>query len=330
MKWILTLGLVGTELDMTALLTPVSSQDAKDPPKDSDIVREKHYLSGWDRDEPVPAYFYFKKGNVNMPVVIFLHGMGGNKDQYPERMKEWARKGFFVVVTDAHLHGERKVPGIPPPTKNLGALGTNTSIWFHQSAVSHTARDVSKIIDSLAARSDVDTTRIGVAGISMGSSTCMVLAWKEPRISVVIGKDFHGSSPATCKRWKSSARGPACLSTRSTVRASTSQMSALAVIEQPWYTHFRWPQWQPYSRRKFLRLPAHSMTLRLSASNRLNAEQSSLGHAKCANGCGSLRERVGFLAIGDLRARKTARERQIFHNRRPKSTKSPCFFANIV
>src|SRR5262249_26872175 len=28
---------------------------------------------------------------------------------------------------------------------------------------------------------------IGVAGVSMGSSTCVVLAWKEPRISGVVG-----------------------------------------------------------------------------------------------------------------------------------------------
>jgi len=46
---------------------------------------------------------------------------------------------------------------------------------------------VSRIIDALSARSDVDLSRIGVGGISMGSSTCMVLAWKEPRISVVVG-----------------------------------------------------------------------------------------------------------------------------------------------
>ena len=172
---------------LIAMLGTCVSATGQEPKLADDVVREKHYLAGWDPDEPVPAYFYFKKGNANMPVVIFLHGMGGNKDQYPQRMQEWARKGLFVVVTDAHLHGERKVPGIPPPTKNLGALGTDTSVWFHQSAVSHTARDVSKIIDALSARSDVDLSRIGVAGISMGSSTCMVLAWKEPRISVVVG-----------------------------------------------------------------------------------------------------------------------------------------------
>src|SRR5262249_12704693 len=53
--------------------------------------------------------------------------------------------------------------------------------------VSHTARDVSRIIDALSARPEVDLSRIGVAGVSMGSSTCMVLAWKEPRITVVVG-----------------------------------------------------------------------------------------------------------------------------------------------
>jgi len=163
------------------------SQEKKQTPHDSQIEREKLYLTGWDPDEPVPAYLYYKKGNKSMPVVIFVHGLGGSKDQYPQRMREWADKGLFVVTIDAHLHGERKVPGIFPQGKNLGGLGTDYSIWVHQSAIAHTARDISKIIDALSARSDVDLTRIGVAGVSMGSSTCLVLAWKEPRISVVVG-----------------------------------------------------------------------------------------------------------------------------------------------
>src|SRR5207248_4127241 len=143
---------------------------------DSPIERERLSLAGWDPDEPVPALIYYKKGNRAMPVVIFSHGLGGNKEQYAQRMQELASKGLFVVVIDAHLHGERKVPGIFPQGKTLGHLGTDYSIWVHQSAVSHTARDVSKIIDALSARSDVDLSRIGVAGVSMGSSTCLVLA----------------------------------------------------------------------------------------------------------------------------------------------------------
>ena len=78
-------------------------------------------------------------------------------------------------------------PASFPRARTLAASATDYSIWVHQSSVSHTARDVSKIIDALSARPEVDLSRIGVAGVSMGSSTCMVLAWKEPRISVVVG-----------------------------------------------------------------------------------------------------------------------------------------------
>jgi dienelactone hydrolase len=163
------------------------SQERTQPSREVPIEREKLSLSGWDPDEPVPAYAYYKKGNRAMPVVIFMHGMGGSKEGDAERLRALAGKGYFVLAIDAYLHGERKVPGIFGPGRKMGDLGEDYSIWVHQSSVSHTARDVSKIIDALSARADVDASRVGVMGISMGSSTCMVLAWREPRISVVVG-----------------------------------------------------------------------------------------------------------------------------------------------
>jgi uncharacterized protein len=187
MRWLLTLGIM--TLSPCAFAWPglTVAQVREQPPGDSPVEREKLNLSGWDPDESVPAYLYYKKGNKSMPAVIFLHGLGGSKEQYVPRMQELARKDLFVVVIDAHLHGERKVPGIFPQGKSLGALGNDYSIWVHQSAVSHTARDVSRILDALSARPEVDLSRVGVGGVSMGSSTCMVLAWREPRVSVVVG-----------------------------------------------------------------------------------------------------------------------------------------------
>jgi uncharacterized protein len=186
MRWMLTLGLVALALGAAAWLGPARSGEEKQPAGDKQIEREHLSLAGWDPDEPAPAYVYYKKGNKSMPVVIFLHGLGGSKEQYADRMRALADKGLFVVQIDAHLHGERKVPGVFPEGKNLGGLGTDYSIWVHQSSVSHTARDVSRILDSLSARPEVDLSCVGAAGISMGGSTCMVLAWKEPRISVVV------------------------------------------------------------------------------------------------------------------------------------------------
>lgn len=42
-----------------------------------------------------------------MPVVVFLHGMGGSKEQSAARLQELARKGLFVLAIDAHLHGAK-------------------------------------------------------------------------------------------------------------------------------------------------------------------------------------------------------------------------------
>jgi dienelactone hydrolase len=187
MRQMLILRIAITAVVTTAWVGLASSQEPAQPAKDNPIQRDKLYLTGWDPDESVPAYAYYKKGNKGMPVVIFVHGLGGSKEQYVKQMQELAGKDIFVVIVDAHLHGERKVPGIFPQGKTLGRLGEDYSIWVHQSAISHTARDISKIIDGLSARSDVDLSRIGVGGVSMGSSVCMVLACREARISVVVG-----------------------------------------------------------------------------------------------------------------------------------------------
>src|SRR5439155_21119233 len=96
-----------------------STQEREQPSRESPIELEKLSLAGWDPDEPVPALIYYEKGNKGMPVVIFSHGLGGNKEQYPNHMKELAGKGLFVVAIDGHLHGERKVPGIFPQGKTL-------------------------------------------------------------------------------------------------------------------------------------------------------------------------------------------------------------------
>src|SRR5215472_15923871 len=106
MKWMLILGTVTIALGPTAWPGHAFSQEGKQRSEDGAIEREKLYLAGWDPDEPVPAYVYYKKGNRSMPVVIFLHGMGGSKEHDGDRMRHWAAKGLFVVALDAHLHGE--------------------------------------------------------------------------------------------------------------------------------------------------------------------------------------------------------------------------------
>jgi hypothetical protein len=54
------------------------SQERAQQPGGGQIEREKLFLAGWDPDEPVPAFVYYQKGHRALPVVIFLHGLGGS------------------------------------------------------------------------------------------------------------------------------------------------------------------------------------------------------------------------------------------------------------
>jgi len=148
---------------------------------DNKIVRQSVLMPGWDPYEPVAAYVYVKEGARKLPVVIFIHGMGADKTWPQDWHAELAQLGFAVISIDAHLSGDRKI------ATTIGRIkAEQDSVWPHQTVVNHTANDVSRILDVLPSRSDFDPTRVAVTGFSMGGSTTMVLAWREPRISAVI------------------------------------------------------------------------------------------------------------------------------------------------
>src|SRR5947199_8132850 len=115
MKGIGVIASMAAALGTAAWVGLAVSQERTQPPKDTQVEREKLSLAGWDPDEPVPAYAYYKKGNKGMPVVVFLHGMGGSREGDARHLRDLAGKGFFVLATDAYLHGERKVPGVFQP-----------------------------------------------------------------------------------------------------------------------------------------------------------------------------------------------------------------------
>lgn len=148
------------------------------------LVRERLLLPGFDPDEAVPAIAIHPASGGPFPVVVCLHWFRGEKENVEPWCRDLAARGVFAVTLDAYLHGERSVAGIFHGG-NIAALGDEYSVWVHQTSIARTARDVSVILDALAGRSDIDAARVGVTGMSMGASTAMVLAWREPRVRVV-------------------------------------------------------------------------------------------------------------------------------------------------
>lgn len=148
------------------------------------LVRERMRLPGCDPDESVPAIAIHPAAGGPFPLCFVLHYFRGAKEDFEPWCRDLAARGMFALALDAHLHGERSVQGVFHDD-NIASLGAEYSIWVHQTAIAHTARDVSFVLDALAGRPDVDVSRVAATGMSMGGSTAMVLAWREPRVRVV-------------------------------------------------------------------------------------------------------------------------------------------------
>ncbi len=148
------------------------------------LVRERLRLPAFDPDESVPAIAIHPASGGPFPVAICLHYFQGAKESCEGWCRDLAARGIYALAIDAYLHGERSVAGVFHGD-DLASLGQEYSIWVHQTSIARTAQDVSVILDALAKRPDVDVSRVGATGFSMGASTAMVLAWREPRVVVV-------------------------------------------------------------------------------------------------------------------------------------------------
>ena len=148
------------------------------------LVRERLRLPGFDPDEAIPAIAVHPASGGPFPVAICLHSFRGAKEDLEGWCRDLAARGIFALAIDAYLHGERSVAGIFHGD-DLASLGAEYSIWVHQTSIARTVKDIPVILDALARRPDIDVSRVAATGFSMGASTAMVLAWREPRVHVV-------------------------------------------------------------------------------------------------------------------------------------------------
>ncbi|MBL7646111.1 MAG: alpha/beta fold hydrolase [Candidatus Hydrogenedentes bacterium] len=147
----------------------------------------------------VPGYFEVSEtAKAPYPCVVLMHGWSGSKEHWwkdggylhgGEVRKALLAAGFAVFALDAQGHGDRiaendyhvvnlfEEPGAPP-RKNYFTL---------RDVITQTVLDYRRGIDYLATRGDVDMTRIGAMGYSMGGFHAVSLTAVEPRIKAAVG-----------------------------------------------------------------------------------------------------------------------------------------------
>ncbi len=137
--------------------------------------------------EKVRGYCFVPDGvgaTKKAPAILYCHWHGGQYDIGKDEMLQThatpvpvgptlAREGYVVLGIDACGFGERNGKG-PDGPEQKGSAGEMTAakfnLWAGRTLWGMIVRDDLMALDYLASRVEVDAARIGVTGISMGST----------------------------------------------------------------------------------------------------------------------------------------------------------------
>jgi fermentation-respiration switch protein FrsA (DUF1100 family) len=185
---------------------------------DHDGLAHFHFTFATESGQRVPGILIKARPTAasrarRWPVVICLHGTGGNKDGCVPQLEELVADGFLGVAIDGRFHGERGSEGSYDEAI-LRAYRTGKEHPFLYDEV----WDVMRLIDYLGTRSDVDVSRIGLIGFSKGGMEAYLAGAVDTRIRVVVSgigvQSFrwaldHGGWSARADSFKPALKGAA-------------------------------------------------------------------------------------------------------------------------
>ncbi len=126
---------------------------------------------------------YRPKAEGKYPTVIIQHFLGGSKDHLAliPLMNGLAQRGYVVAAIDGRFRGERQ-NGTSLDAAIAEALKTGKGHPF----LFDTAYDLTRLLDYLQSRPDVDGDRIGMTGLSEGGILTWMTAVLDDRIKVAV------------------------------------------------------------------------------------------------------------------------------------------------
>ncbi|HOW66144.1 MAG TPA: dienelactone hydrolase family protein [Candidatus Paceibacterota bacterium] len=127
------------------------------------------------RGEKVPALISLPMGPKakKLPAVVFLHGIGQNKNFLKEIAFPFSQAGFVLASFDQYMQGERKLG------KNRSSLAR---LEAFRERPAKTINEARRLIDYLSSRPDIDSGRIYLVGASYGAVTGSTLMAKDQRV----------------------------------------------------------------------------------------------------------------------------------------------------
>ena len=146
----------------------------------------------------VPGYLQFPRNPPRpVPCVLLLHGWSGSKEHFwiddnyisgGNVRRGLLGEGFAVFALDAQCHGDRIAQNEFLPVNPSGPPGVapRKGYFTQQEIYVQTTIDYRRAIDYLKSRPEIDSSRIGVFGYSMGGTQTFLLTGVDHRIKAAV------------------------------------------------------------------------------------------------------------------------------------------------
>jgi cephalosporin-C deacetylase-like acetyl esterase len=136
--------------------------------------------------KPAPAILWLHSSTPDKTQII-IPGTNGGEESLGEA---FVKAGYVVLSPDAYWHGDRAGTG-PSGTAETGRVEQESlfklHLWMGRTLWGMFVRDDQAALDYLCSRPEVDKTRIGATGMSMGSTRAWWLAAVDDRIACAVG-----------------------------------------------------------------------------------------------------------------------------------------------
>lgn len=158
----------------------------KDIENFKDLVKEENlYINIEEGDQgKLPVLILSLKGSdkqIKRPAVVFLHGSYMCKEYLRPLLEAYASRGYIAISVDSRYHGERAKSATTYQEALISAWKIGDTMPF----IYDTVWDLIKLADYLTQREDIDPSRIGITGISLGGMHAWFAAAADTRYAVI-------------------------------------------------------------------------------------------------------------------------------------------------
>lgn len=155
-----------------------------------DSGRELHLTYRTEGGNPVPAILLLPAATRPTAAAVLVHGYSSRKEDVSHTIgRALLARGIASIAIDLPLHGSRADPVQRQASSNPAQL---VALWREGMT------DVKLALRYIAARSEIDRSRLALVGYSMGSFLSTVIAGDDPSVRALVvaaGGDLPQGTP---------------------------------------------------------------------------------------------------------------------------------------